>query len=354
MLTDLSSSHHEDSDSSIQAPHSPGSGGDHAPRAAAPMVHPPLPVFGGSADGASSGGGLHDASLAEAGAAAAALGLVPPEKLRELLKEEDVKKSRLARKAELARLSRRRKKMRLGDLEEQVAALEAELETAVKQRHAAEDALAAVDLRAAAERPPEAFATEEVQTSEIKRLYALMRTQIEAAGRSGGAAAAATAMEGTAAAAAAAGGEGELQQTVLDLLACYARRDARGAEQVQRLRAQLATPLPLHFLAWAAAQGERFLADPAGLWSCLCLREVGLSPAQLARLQTSLLPAVARHAAAAERMASAVGELAAATAESQAGAQRVMAELAAGMAPEQLARFLAWINTYGQVVVRIR
>jgi len=58
---------------------------------------------------------------------------LPGTVVKELLKSQEEKKSRLARKAELARQSRRKKKMRMGDLEKEVADLQAELAQAKEE-----------------------------------------------------------------------------------------------------------------------------------------------------------------------------------------------------------------------------
>jgi hypothetical protein len=58
---------------------------------------------------------------------------LPGTVVEELIKSQEEKKSRLARKAELARQSRRKKKMRLSDLENEVAELQGELAQAKEE-----------------------------------------------------------------------------------------------------------------------------------------------------------------------------------------------------------------------------
>lgn len=67
------------------------------------------------------------------------------ESVTELLEEADLKRKRLARKAELARVSRKRKKMRIEELEADVARLRAELEQERKRSGVEKEAISRRD-----------------------------------------------------------------------------------------------------------------------------------------------------------------------------------------------------------------
>lgn len=66
-----------------------------------------------------------------------------PGTIKDLLVESDLKRKRLARKAELARVSRKKKKARMGDLEEEVSKLQSEI---ISLRAAQTNAMSSVQL----------------------------------------------------------------------------------------------------------------------------------------------------------------------------------------------------------------
>jgi len=282
---------------------------------------------------------------------------VDSDTLRELLKEQDVKKQRLARKAELARMSRKRKKMRLTDLEEEVERLKDELERATKRFKSSEEKLIDAQQQVAAANAVAAarpVVTSESQSTcaaldeQSKQLHQAIRHVLmhQASQRSG--------MNSRSDA------DVKMQQAsssmlpalVADLIGVMKKKSALIGSQVGQVKDQMELPLALRFLEWAMNQTDRFFADPSGLWSSLCHREIGLTPEQLERMMNL------RQEMQTQRSSSADVQMAYNQFQSCLQAHLDQGESNLGrvldiLSPEQLAKFFAWVDQYGPICVKI-
>eukprot|EP01083_Nonionella_stella_P106225 306214_1 len=177
--------------------------------------------------------------------------------------EETLRRRRLARKAELARLSRKRKKEMLGTLEIEVADLQNQVERLKKQRKLDEDVIR----RLRAQQGAPASTKLPVRVTELNETVSHVQTafkMITNAARSE---------------------EAALTQNRLSKLidnfgeVLNNEKSARVANPAPTTT----VPLPLLFLQWAMSQPAQFYAQTDGLWSGL-FNQIGYSPNQMADL----------------------------------------------------------------------
>lgn len=170
---------------------------------------------------------------------------LPAESIEELLEEADLKRKRLARKAELARVSRKRKKLRIDELESEVADLKKQLENERKRArtacllHAQQSSSSpncTKDLSAAISAITQAQSTDDSQVL-VQKFYNAFKKKVDV-------------VTGN-----------------LDVL-------SQGSKPC----------LPVRFVQWLMSQNDKFYSDPNGLWSSLLSQEVGASPEQLSSL----------------------------------------------------------------------
>lgn len=293
----------------------------------------------------------------EVAAAAAALGAVgavgvpvpvDPDTIRELIREQSVKKQRLARKAELARMSRKRKKTRLNDLEVEVSKLVEDLERERKQRKLAQEQLAVaqhqirVSQQQAAENELAASMSDAALAEEWKRLSEDLRRLTAAAAAT--AATAAAPATGTAAP--------ELSKVIGDLANLMKKKNSAAVHQMKNAHKYMTPALPLRFLEWVMNQKDTFYEDCSGLWNTLFAQEVGLSDEQV-RAVLALRPAMQAQRAAGQEVQQLYTKLCAALQAHLAQSSQSLERLTAVLSPDQLARFLAWVDSYGSVCVQI-
>jgi len=270
-----------------------------------------------------------------------------PDTFRELVREQNMKKARLARKAELARMSRRRKKGRLSDLEVEVNNLKADLERERKARKAAQEQLAAASQsfgRQLAQQPqvvacppipeaPSAVPTETALLDEWKKLSEhLRKTLVEAA----------TSPQALQDAA----------RLLTEMASNVKRRSAVPSTQVASMQSQMTQPLPLRFLEWVMNQKEHFYQDQSGLWQSLFHREMGLSPDQVASV-LSLRAAVQTQRASAMEIQASYTSLASNLQAYGVQSGCNLDKFVSLLTPEQLCKFFSWVDNYGSVVVQI-
>jgi len=290
---------------------------------------------------------MQSSPLAATGSAAAGGNGGENDTFRELIKEQTVKKQRLARKAELARMSRKRKKTRLTELEGEVAQLKEELERERKQRKIAADNLVAVQsqLRVnqalAAEQDLSTALSDTALMEENKQLHESLRKVMGAAPTAANATAGAQQMY-----------QAEVQRLVTDLVQVVNRKQSNTVQQVRPLQKQLTATLQLRFIEWALSQKEAFYADQSGLWNSLFVREVGLSQDQLSSIILLRQAIQQQKQIAAEMQSSFVKFNAAVAAYAQHSSANVD-KFVSMFTPEQLAKFFAWVETYGSVCVQI-
>lgn len=258
--------------------------------------------------------------------------------IMELLKEQDVKRARLARKAELARMSRKRKKMRMQDLEREVSELRTGIEREKKLRKIAQDECKTMREKAAKAQfaamvdndLAKAENTHQMMEVESQQLNASLKQELKSESPN---------LE-------------NLKQYSLGLKSLTQKMVMANTDHLNTIRQRIAPPMPLAFVEWVLNQRDPFYEDKSGLWNSLFHSEVGLSTEQMQqvfalrnriRAQKSLSTEVQQ---AFERLQQALkGHV------SQASTN--MEELLGIFTPEQLAKFYSWVDTYGKVCVKI-
>lgn len=265
-------------------------------------------------------------------------GAAPPPLVAELLEEKRLKQQRLARKAELARLSRKRKKERLDDLEGQVADLRQELERERKRRRQAESDMreALAESRSAA--PAAAAAAQEQEQAEAGPDADAAEAEAYAS------------LEQSMAGCSAPPSEVRAQvRAVLDL--GQSRLEARGQAAARAARWVAASEaLPARFLAWAEARGDTFFG-PGGLWRTVLAHEVRATDEQAAALDGARR--AAGHAPEHGAVAAAAAALSAEVARQGTAAAAALRRFEEVLSPDQMARLLLWVRKHGEVLVRV-
>lgn len=281
--------------------------------------------------------------------------------IRELLKEQDVKKYRLARKAELARMSRKRKKMRMNDLEDEVDRLKDELERAHKRIKVAEDKLCeaqqqqqllqqqqqaapAPAVSAPAAAPPiQAFSSNlpfspMMLEEENRSLHSAIRNALYRRPSNNNDN----------------GSEEEVKIPAMvdNLVNVFKKQNMNALSQLTTMRDHMEIALPLRFLEWAMHQSDKFFNDPSGLWASLCHREIGLSASQLERLM-SLRCEMQSQRSSASDVEMAYNQFKSCMETHLSQAETNLARVVDIFSPEQLAKFFSWVDQFGSVCVKI-
>lgn len=233
-----------------------------------------------------------------------------------LLQEQDAHKRRLSRKAELARLSRRKKKMRLEELASEVDSLRQQLEVANRQlsHHRTKATMTSSD-------------TSEDTLKESARLEA----QFVDAARN----------KGTPPAA--------LQSLAVGMCEHFRLGTGQLATDAARLHARSAlklAPLPVRFLEWIVQKDATFFAEPSGVWESL-RGEIGVSSEQMAKI--AALPIAQLHAESASALALAA-DLSGALQRRHDAQNKLLADLAAVLEPQQLATLLTWVYNSASIL----
>lgn len=258
--------------------------------------------------------------------------LLPPESIEELLEEADLKRKRLARKAELARVSRKRKKMRIEELEGEVAELKRELERERKRSRQIRE---------------QKVEREVAQPNKIKSVPSANSSQ-EAEKRM---------TEAVSAMVKGPTGTSNEAQLVRGFYEAFKHKVEVNTTHLDLLGKGARPCMPLRFVQWLMAQGDKFYKDPNGLWNSLLAQEVGASPEQLSKLQNLRKELVASEGATS----------APAWAEIEQAAARFDQLLRSHMAcssqslerfmdiltPEQLVAFFKWVDRFGGVCIKI-
>lgn len=266
---------------------------------------------------------------------------VDPSTYEELLKEQDVKKSRLARKAELARLSRKRKKSALEFLESEVSRLQEELAEERKMARIAEEKLtqlqgdsfkvsgktaasdsAAGDNIAAAGTQP--------LDEQVKQVSTSLRAMVQ---------------KGQA-------NSADAKEAVCQLYNVFKLQSLNSASNLARVKKDLELSLPLRFLEWAMNQPEKFFQDTNGLWRTLWLTDIGLTPSQFEQL-VSLRNAFQSQKSAQAEIEKSYAALCQLVESQLVNSSRSLDSICSLLTPEQLAKFLAWVETFGSICIRI-
>eukprot|EP00475_Leptophrys_vorax_P032962 TRINITY_DN5147_c0_g1_i1.p2 TRINITY_DN5147_c0_g1~~TRINITY_DN5147_c0_g1_i1.p2 ORF type:complete len:349 (-),score=86.73 TRINITY_DN5147_c0_g1_i1:1223-2269(-) len=175
--------------------------------------------------------------------------------IQHLIEEQNLKKQRLARKAELARITRKRKKERLGELEVEVKRLKSEIDVLRKRNTEILESPPAVGHN---------LFVDEVVVEEQKNLQRAIEKVVYASSLNVG---------GTS--------EQDLPQLVQELMECFSKRTVTSKSHLYSLEASLAPCMPLRFMNWAMCQDDKFYQDPQGLWNCLFKQQLELTDEQM-------------------------------------------------------------------------
>jgi len=226
--------------------------------------------------------------------------------------DEDVRRKRLARKAELARVSRKKKKDRIEELESQLTQMQNELRVA-RQMSA----------------NPESLLCKPEMENNIPIIY----PQPSASDR--------------------------LNQAMSDFAnpnylgafyTAFIDKIRQDMTQIDQLQASMQSSLCLRFVQWIMNQNDKFYEDSCGLWYSLFSQEVGASPTQLAQLlelrkefaQKLSMPGPDMVAQAFDALRKAMDD-----------SSRMMGAFAQIFSPAQLVLFFQWVERFGPVCIKI-
>lgn len=176
-----------------------------------------------------------------------------PEIVQGLLKDQQKKKDRLARKAELARMSRKRKKTRLEELERQVSELQAELARSREETKIVTAKNIALTLESKGKLVPE---SEKSTEKAIEDLLAQVKTNPHT--------------------------DVSLEQPLSEVSLAH-KRQINSMENNMRSLEQALTPcLALQFLEWAlTSERDQFYEEKDGLFLSLFRDQLGASQKQI-------------------------------------------------------------------------
>jgi len=252
--------------------------------------------------------------------------------VQELLEEKDIQKKRLARKAELARLSRRKKKLRMGDLEQQVAQLQAERDRLQKENKALAE-------RAELEAPP---------------VPTLLQSPLKNKGNQE------PSVEVLVDALAQAD-PSEVEHALEAKISAIARAiesQAATVERCMRVIEKSITPcLPMTFLQWAFDRNEKFYENESGLFFSLFRDEMGATPQQMAQL-TELRQQIKKQnneKAKEQHVVLEAFKQLEQYIKQKAGSQQVemFEKFRAIFTPRQLALYFKWVAKFGSICIKI-
>lgn len=250
----------------------------------------------------------------------------PP--LEELLEEADLKRKRLARKAELARLSRKRKKTRVSELESEVAQLKEEL----SRERAKVTELENERLK----RMISSSQGENSSTNLDDRLKAkfleLCQVPLEKASAN----------------------PAVVQTAVQDFVDAYKSKSACNGLQMAGFEKSFSSCVATNFVRWVLNQGDRFynVENPSGLWSSLFKSDLGCSPEQLQKfldLRTNIQGKL-REWSEVETAFRKLSPLMRSYFNESAATLESFVSL---MTPAQSVQFFQWVDKFGEVCVKI-
>lgn len=219
--------------------------------------------------------------------------------------EEDLRRKRLARKAELARVSRKKKKDRIEELESQLAQMQNELRLA----------------RSVSAMKPEPMSEVHNNSQQPNASDRLSRAMSDFANPNY---------------------LGAFYTAFIDKV----REDMSQIDQLQTSMQSLC----LRFIQWIMNQNDKFYEDPCGLWYSLFSQEVGASPAQLAQLLELRKEMTQKQLISGPDMVSQAFD---ALRKAMDDSSRMMGAFAQIFSPAQLVLFFQWVERFGPVCIKI-
>eukprot|EP00456_Euglypha_rotunda_P010315 TRINITY_DN12570_c0_g1_i7.p1 TRINITY_DN12570_c0_g1~~TRINITY_DN12570_c0_g1_i7.p1 ORF type:complete len:365 (-),score=13.33 TRINITY_DN12570_c0_g1_i7:65-1009(-) len=181
-----------------------------------------------------------------------------PEVVHSLLKDQKVKKDRLARKAELARESRKRKKTRLEELERQVSELQTELARSREETKILSAKNLALTLESKCKTTPE---VEKSTDKAIEDFLAQVKTNPQC--------------------------DSSIEQPISEVSLAHKRQINSMETSIRSLEQSLTPCLGLQFLEWAlTSERDQFYEEKDGLFLSLFRDQLGASQKQIELLLT--------------------------------------------------------------------
>lgn len=235
--------------------------------------------------------------------------------LEELLEEADLKRKRLARKAELARLSRKRKKTRVQELESEVAQLRHELSR---------------ERSKVLELENEKMKTVTVETTEkslVSKFQKICRSVEE--------------------------NPASLAPAIDEYLDAHKSKNFCNQVQIAGYETAFGSSTTYNFVRWILNQNEKFYEDPSGLWHSLFAQSLGCSAAQLQQLKIlreTLGPKLQQW----NEVESAFAKLCPLVRGYFGDAPTTLRSFVSLLTPTQTGKLFQWVDRFGEVCVKIK
>lgn len=242
---------------------------------------------------------------------------VNKQEVLKLIEEQNLQKQRLLRKAEQARLSRKRKKMRMQELENETDFLRGEvkrLKTALIQKERKIDAMAA------------AVPSKPVESSDYKEMFSKLQASVNSYD------------------------EDAIAKQLSVMVKTLQNTSTNPVNDMETFFARLAPSLPIRFLDWILGRQASFYEDKGGLWNSLFAQEVGISEAQMEKIK-KLRSQRIQTAGDKESLIEQLGLHFKQQNEMQ---NVLMDKISNILGPKQLAKFLLWVHKFGAVCIQIR
>lgn len=223
--------------------------------------------------------------------------------------EEDVRRKRLARKAELARVSRKKKKDRIEELEAQLTQMQNEL--TIARQLCASAAIRTEQTCNPGQPVASNFASD--------RLNKVM-------------------------------GDFANPNYLGAFYSAFIDKIREDMTQIDQLQTSMQSSLCLRFVQWIMNQNEKFYEDPSGLWYSLFSQELGASSAQLFQLLELRKEFAQKLSISGPDMVSQAFD---ALRKAMDDSSRLMAAFAQIFSPAQLTSFFQWVERFGPVCIKI-
>mmetsp|Transcript_16557 Transcript_16557/g.23244 ORF Transcript_16557/g.23244 Transcript_16557/m.23244 type:complete len:378 (+) Transcript_16557:467-1600(+) len=253
----------------------------------------------------------------------------PP--LEELLEEADLKRKRLARKAELARLSRKRKKTRVVELESEVANLKEELERERAKVAELEEERLKQMVSVDAGNPNSVDLDERLKF----KFAEICRIPLKTEDKSGASA-------------------GPIKNAVQDYFDAHKNKAAYNDLQMANLEASMSSCVATSFVRWVLNQGDRFYDgdNPGGLWTSLFKNDLGCSADQLQSMQ-DLRCKMKCKLQEWNEVETAFRRLSPLLRSYFSDSSAILKNFVSLLTPAQTTQFLQWVEKFGEVCVKI-
>lgn len=242
--------------------------------------------------------------------------------------EEDVRRKRLARKAELARVSRKKKKDRIEELEAQLAQMQNELNIA-RQLSTFSGAISKV----------EPVCNKQIEQSNHQQHYnptadiSSPPSYVAAAERLNKAM-----------------GDFANPNYLGAFYSAFIDKVREDMTQIDQLQTSMQSSLCLRFVQWIMNQNDKFYEDPCGLWYSLFSQELGASPTQLVQLLELRKEFAQKVSISGPDIVSQAFD---ALRKAMDDSSRLMAVFAQIFSPAQLTLFFQWVERFGPVCIKI-